>query len=87
MQHKHDCMHLLGSISDYVDGKLDETLCRELEQHLAECPDCRVVVDTTRKTVYLYHESSAEPAQVPEDVRQRLFKCLNLEDYLKDGEK
>jgi len=86
MQHKHDCKHLLSSISDYVDGELDETLCRELEQHLADCPDCRIVVDTTRKTVYLYHESAAESAHVPEDVRQRLFKCLNLEDYLKSSE-
>jgi anti-sigma factor (TIGR02949 family) len=85
MQHKHDCTHLLSSISDYVDGELDESLCQELEQHLADCPDCRVVLDTTRKTVYLYHESSAESAQVPDDVRQRLFKCLNLEDYLKKG--
>ena len=77
------CQELLGNISDYVDGELDETLCRELEQHLADCPDCRVVVDTTRKTVSLYRERSAEPAQVPEDVRQRLFKCLNREEYLK----
>ena len=83
MQHEHDCTHLLSSISDYVDGELDETLCQELEQHLADCPDCRGVVDTTRKTVSLYRESSAEPAQVPEDVRRRLFKCLDLEDYLK----
>ena len=86
MNHKHDCTHLLGSISDYVDGELDEALCQELERHLAECPDCRVVVDTTRKTVSLYQDSYADPGHIPDDVRQRLFKCLHLEDYLKRGE-
>ena len=83
MEHKHDCKHLLASISDYVDGELEETLCRELEEHLAGCPECHVVVDTTRKTIDLYRENYAEAAQVPAAVRQRLFKSLNLEDYLK----
>ena len=81
MQHKHDCKHLLSSISDYVDGELDETLCRELEQHLADCPDCRIVVDTLRKTVYLYHET-ATSEEIPADIRKRLYKSLNIEEFL-----
>jgi anti-sigma factor (TIGR02949 family) len=83
MHDKHQCKNLLNSLSDYVDGELADSLCRELEQHLASCPDCRIVVDTTRKTISLYHAANGQPEQVPDDVRQRLFKCLNLEDYLK----
>ena len=44
-----------------------------LEQHLEDCEDCRIVVDTLRKTVYLYHES-AQTEDIPADIRQRLYK-------------
>lgn len=81
--HKHDkdCRSLLGSLSDYVDGELGKSLCDEIERHLAECHDCRVVVDTLKKTVYLVHQS-AEPPELPQPVRDRLFKSLNLDEFL-----
>ena len=73
-KHDHkDCRRLLGSLSEYVDGELNEELCSVLEQHLEECEDCRIVVDTLRKTVYLYH-TTAETETVPPDIRQRLFR-------------
>lgn len=77
----HECKHLLGSLSEYIDGDLAVNLCDEIELHLVECEDCRVVVDTLRKTVYLYREAS-EPAEIPEDVRRRLYHCLNLDEFL-----
>ena len=82
MMHKHDqdCRELLGSISEYVDGSLQAELCRNLESHLSECDDCRVVFDTFKKTIELYHTEAAQ--DVPVDVRQRLFKRLNLDDLL-----
>lgn len=76
-----ECRHLLGSLSDYLDGTLEAELCSELEKHLAECENCRVVVDSLQKTIYLYH-ATAENVAVPDEVRVRLFRCLNLEDYL-----
>ena len=79
MKH-NECRHLLGSLSDYVDGALEDQICAEIESHLSDCEDCRVVVDTLHKTVSLYH-LSASGAGAPEDVRQRLFKRLNLEDF------
>ena len=73
---EHDqlnCKALLGSLSDYVDGSLSDELCREIDRHLSE--------DTLHRTVSLYHKS-AEDAEVPGAVRERLFRVLNLEDYL-----
>jgi len=75
------CRHLLGALSEYIDGTLEEQLCTQLERHLADCPDCRIVVDTLNMTVSLYKQS-ADLTSVPEEVRQRLFRCLNLEDLL-----
>lgn len=80
--HPHECASLLGAISDYVDGDLREELCRELEKHLSECENCRVVVDTMKKTVYLVHASEDPNAPAPEDVRARLFKRLDLDEFL-----
>ena len=76
-----NCKSLLGALSDYVDGTAQEELCRELERHLADCDDCRIVVDTLKKTVYLYHASTE--TDMPVAVRERLFKRLNLDEYLK----
>lgn len=77
------CRTLLGFLSEYVDGELSEELCQEIENHIAECQNCRVVVDTLRKTVSLYHDSAAESAEIPVEMRTKLFKTLHLEDYLK----
>ena len=76
-----NCKSLLGSLSDYVDGTAQEEICRELEQHLADCDNCRIVVDTLKKTIYLY-QSNTE-TDLPLAVRERLFKRLNLDEYLK----
>lgn len=74
------CRQLLGSLNDYLDGELRDELCRELEQHLEECPDCRVVVDTVRRTISLYHQ--ADDVELPQGVRERLFRRLDLQDLL-----
>jgi anti-sigma factor RsiW len=78
---RETCRHLLDSLSDYVDGTLDDTLCVELEHHLESCENCRIVVDTLRRTIYLY-QVTAQPPTVPDDVRQRLYQRLDLGDYL-----
>ena len=75
-----NCKSLLGSLSDYVDGTAQDEFCQELERHLTDCEDCRIVVDTLKKTVYLYQSNT--DTTLPLSVRERLFKRLNLDDYL-----
>jgi predicted anti-sigma-YlaC factor YlaD len=81
MEHSDNCRKFLNSLSDYVDGVLQEELCAEIERHMSDCEDCRIVIDTLRKTVYLYRNSPM-PSAVPDDVRQRLFHRLDLDDFL-----
>jgi anti-sigma factor RsiW len=78
--HKN-CRYLLSSLSEYVDGSLDEALCQEIEKHLAGCEDCQIVINTLQKTVDLYHKTT-EPPDIPSDVRARLFKRLDLDEFL-----
>lgn len=81
MEHEN-CRHLLSSLSDYVDGVLESQLCAELERHLQDCENCQIVVDSLRKTVYLYR-TTASQTTLPKDVRQRLYCRLDLEDFLR----
>lgn len=83
VEHEHvECQSLLGSLSDYIDGEACEEVCAEIDRHLAECENCRVVVDTLRKTISLYQVTPDDSAEVPEGVRQRLFHCLDLDEFL-----
>lgn len=79
------CRNLLGSLSEFVDGALEDELCAEIQRHMDGCDNCRVVVDSLRKTIYLY-QVTKEPATVPEDVRERLFKRLDLDGFLENKE-
>lgn len=76
------CTNMISTLSDYIDGELSPEFCAELENHLTDCENCRIVVDTLRKTIELYQEPTGA-TELPADVRQRLFYRLNLEDYLK----
>jgi anti-sigma factor RsiW len=69
-----NCKKVIVELTSYLDGVLDTSIRIDLEQHLAQCGDCRVVVDTTRKTIQIFCNS--EPVPLPEDVRKRLHTAL-----------
>jgi predicted anti-sigma-YlaC factor YlaD len=79
--HTPQCKLILGSLSDFIDGELQEELCAEIEEHLKGCDNCRIVVNTLRKTVELY-ERTSEQVELPEEVKERLFLKLDLKDFL-----
>jgi len=80
--HRHEeCRKLLNSLSDYVDGDLQQELCDEIELHMKDCENCRIVIDTLSKTISLY-QTSPESTVVPDEVRQRLFHRLDLDEFL-----
>jgi hypothetical protein len=45
-----------------------------IESHISDCSDCRLVVDTTKKTIQIFCNS--EPLPLPEDARERLHEAL-----------
>ena len=70
-----NCDGLVRSVSSYIDGELEATIVREVELHLKECPECHVLVQQTRLTVRLYHDSDL--VDCPEEVRARLRARLH----------
>jgi anti-sigma factor RsiW len=69
-----NCKGLIVELTEYLDDSLDASIRVQLELHLANCENCRVVVNTTRKTIEIF--CNAEPAPLPEDVRGRLHDAL-----------
>jgi predicted anti-sigma-YlaC factor YlaD len=68
------CKEIITELADYLDEELDPILRASIEQHLAKCKDCRIVVDTCQKTIQIYCNS--EPAPLPADTRDRLRVAL-----------
>ena len=80
MNQTPECQRLIGELSNLIDGTISPELCAELEAHLKECKNCRIVVDTTKKTIELYHRDEAS-VEVPEVMREKLWKRLDLGDF------
>jgi hypothetical protein len=68
------CKEFLSELTDFLDESLDQQLRAKLEQHMAECPNCWVVADTTRKTIQIY--KGMDPYPVPPEVESRLMAAL-----------
>ena len=69
-----NCRGVIQELSTYLDGELDPQARLELERHLERCEDCRMVVDTTKKTIQIFCNS--EPLALPVDVHNRLHEAL-----------
>lgn len=84
MSDREQCQHLLHYLSDYIDDQLeDEALCQQITQHLENCQDCQVVIDTLQQTIRLYRTTASE-TQLPSSVRSRLLRRLDLAEFTAD---
>jgi anti-sigma factor RsiW len=81
--HLHsNCDALLQSLSEYIDGSLSDDMCQELLRHLEDCGNCRAVLNTTRRTIDLVRMPPEPSADLPQGVRERLFRRLELQRFL-----
>ena len=76
-----DCKEVLANLSCYVDGDGSAELRKALEEHIARCRRCRVVIDTTGKALKIVLD--VEPFEVPLAVSARLY--ARLEKVLAEG--
>jgi hypothetical protein len=64
----------MQELNDYLDETVDIELRRKLEVHITECPNCFVILDTTRKTIQVY--KGMQPQVLPQEVQTRLMKAV-----------
>ena len=69
-------------LSDILSKKLsddiDSNTIQELADHIKQCEDCKVDVDTIQQTIKLVRTGDFE-VLLPLNISKRLFKILNLE--------
>jgi anti-sigma factor (TIGR02949 family) len=68
------CDQFLDELSEYLDESAKGQVRGELQEHIDECPNCWVMVDTTQKTLKIYR--GMEPEPLPEGLRHRLMSAL-----------
>ena len=69
------CKEILRELSDYIDEEITAELRAQMEVHLCACRHCKVLVDTTRKTLTLVSDNSF--LELPKGVSERLLERLS----------
>jgi anti-sigma factor RsiW len=46
-----DCNEFVELVTAFLDGQLDDTTQRRLQEHLADCPGCERYLDQIRQTI------------------------------------
>jgi anti-sigma factor (TIGR02949 family) len=69
------CKDFLNELGEYLDESVDPDIRARLHEHVTECPNCWVILDTTQKTIKVY--KGLEPQTIPQDIHSRLMSALN----------
>jgi len=62
-------------MTDFLDESVDGELKQKIQVHIAQCPNCFVILDTTKRTIQVYKGLEAQP--IPADVHNRLMAALD----------
>lgn len=77
------CKDFLRELNEFLDETVDPETKAHWQQHVDACPNCFVIVDTTKRTLQVY--KGMQEQEVPEDVRIRVWKALELKMAAKKG--
>jgi predicted anti-sigma-YlaC factor YlaD len=69
------CADYLQELSDYLDGQLDAQLCADIEKHVGECHNCKLMFDSLKMTVKLCRESG-QCEELPKEFADRLNQAI-----------
>jgi RNA polymerase sigma-70 factor (ECF subfamily) len=75
------CKQIFANLSDYLDGALDDALCKELERHMGGCKPCVAFLASLRNTIELTHSLPSQPPdpRAAARVRGHLSRQLQTE--------
>ena len=68
---------MIKKIEDQLGNDFDAEIVAEVAEHMRDCPDCKIYVDSVKQTIKLFRVTETDTS-VPEDVSDRLFKMLKL---------
>jgi RNA polymerase sigma-70 factor (ECF subfamily) len=70
----HECESIFEMLSEYLDGELPASTCKQLEEHIRGCEPCIEFLDSLRKSVRLGRQYTPEAPvpPMPPEVKQSL---------------
>ncbi len=83
MKHHHSHKHILSCpevyehLCDNLDEQIDSESCRQIKAHLAGCENCTALLDSLKKTVYLYRKYPTP--KLPTKIKTELFAVVRLD--------
>ena len=69
------CKEFLRELNEYLDESVDAASKQHWQEHIDACPNCFVIVDTTKRTLAVY--KGVDEQEVPDDVRTKVWKALD----------
>jgi anti-sigma factor RsiW len=73
------CRELVDTVTEYLDGEVDEGQRRVIERHLEGCEGCRVALDQFQTVIRLAGRlTAADVARIDALVRDRLMATLRV---------
>ncbi len=69
------CKEVWQELSEYLDEDITPELRSRMDVHFRACRHCKVLVDTTRKTLTLVSDKSF--LELPKGVSERLLERLS----------
>lgn len=64
------CRDVGQLLHDYIEGLLATSIQQQLEQHLADCPNCTAFINTYRQTIHLSQKLRCE--DMPQELQDKL---------------
>ena len=70
---------LLDILNNKLGEDIDNTTVQDLADHIKQCEDCKMDVDTIQQTIKIVRSGDFE-VLLPQNVSKRLFKVLGLDE-------
>jgi RNA polymerase sigma-70 factor, ECF subfamily len=72
------CRELLAALSDYLDEKLDDSMCEKMEAHMGDCRPCEAFLATLEKTIAQCRQS---PSACPDRLKAEKLRRALLSNF------
>lgn len=71
----HRCRELFAALSDYLDEKMDDSMCEKMEAHIGDCRPCQAFLATLEQTIAQCRQtpSACPDRRKAEKIRQALL--------------